>query len=178
MGILDRFSFGNREHKQAARRLRDAVLSAARAPDLYTTGLAADTFDGRFEQVALHGALVMRRLRSTGAEGQALADTLMRELFSVFDYSLRETGVGDTTISRKVRGLGERFYGLARGLDKALKKADDAELSAFVSRNGLAHGTVEAVVQRLRHIDDTLARHSEDEILGGQLDWSIERSND
>ena len=90
---------------------------------LYENGLARDTFDGRFEQVALHGALVLRALRLRGEKKQA--EALVKVIFSGFDHAYRETGVGDSSISRKVRRLGERFYGLARGMNNALQSQNE-----------------------------------------------------
>ena len=132
------------------------VLAGALAAPLYQNGLAKDTFDGRFEQVALHGSLVMIALRTRKAKG--VAEALLDEIFDGFDYAYRETGVGDSSISRKVRKLGERFYGLARGLEKALQAPTDDDLLAFVSRNDLADNKADKLVSYLRSANKRLSQ--------------------
>ena len=119
-GLDERGHARGRGDTAAARAAYECVMAAALDPSLYTGGVAADTFDGRFEMTALFASLAMRRLRHAGAPGRTLADALYRRLFSGFDYALREEGTGDATIAKKVRGLGERFYGLARAVDAGL----------------------------------------------------------
>lgn len=115
-----------------------SVMDAARRSEFFEAGMAPDTREGRFGIVTLHAALIMRRLRDCGAEGRALSDCLYKQLFSSFDYALREEGVGDSSIARKIRGMGEEFFGLARALDQALgSNADDAAIADILSRNGL-----------------------------------------
>lgn len=163
MQLKEFFSPKMRARKQRAKALHERILEGALAPMLYESGLASDTFDGRFEQAALHGALVMRHLREIGPEGKEMAQDLYEAIFDGFDYSYRETGVGDSSISRKVRALGERFFGLARSLDSALESQDDRELQAFVARNDLAAHAADALVGYLRKADKALAR------LGGEV---------
>lgn len=144
-----------RQEKQIAADLYDLVLRGALAPQLYVNHLAEDTFDGRFEQVALHGALVMIALRERKAN--SLSEALMKQIFDGFDYAYRETGVGDSSISRKVRKLGERFYGLARGLETALRSETDDALVAFVDRNALADNSNDLFVSYLRSANKRLS---------------------
>ncbi|MEL6664433.1 MAG: ubiquinol-cytochrome C chaperone family protein, partial [Pseudomonadota bacterium] len=98
---------------EAAKRLADAVFAGARQPGLFLKGYARDDFDGRFQMAALHGGLVMRRLKVLGGEALVVSEKLGEALFDRFDYAYREEGVGDASIARKVRKLGERYFGLA-----------------------------------------------------------------
>lgn len=142
------FSPQRRTERTIAGQLYDVLLSGALNRELYEKGLAKDTFQGRFEQVALHGTLMMRALRERGDHGvsRALSDAI----FAGFDHAYRETGVGDSSISRKVRKLGEQFYGLARGLDQALDSDDQTVLQAFATRNGLENDNGEKLIAYLR----------------------------
>jgi len=171
MGLLDVFSFEKRERRKIATVLRDSTLAAARDPHPYQMGWADDTLDGRFEQVAIHSALLMRRLREEGARGRALAEEFMDQIFSNLDYGLRETGVGDASISRKVRGLGERLYGIARGLDAAFETGDEKGIADFVERNGFASKDVEGFAGHLRHIEVKLAGQTGADLLKGVVVW-------
>jgi len=141
--------------KQAGASLYQSVLRGALDEAIYVSGIGVDTFEGRFEQVALHGALVMRALREKDRMG--VAECLNGEIFAGFDHAYRQTGVGDSSISRKVRKLGERFFGLARGLDQALDAFEDGELEAFVVRNGLAPEAQEKMVNYLRSANKELS---------------------
>ncbi|GAB5457493.1 MAG: ubiquinol-cytochrome C chaperone family protein [Henriciella sp.] len=127
-----------RRRREAARAWHGEINRLARDPELYQSGLAQDTLDGRFEMVTLVTALVLRRLRDLGDPGRKLADSVYREVFSGLDHALREEGVGDASIARKVRGLGERFFGLARAVDAALGSEDEiAALTEVLARNGI-----------------------------------------
>ena len=148
-----------RADRQAGATLYQCVLKGALDETIYLSGLGVDTFQGRFEQVALHGALVMRALRER--EQMGVARCLNEEIFAGFDHAYRQTGVGDSSISRKVRKLGERFYGLARGLDKALDDPKNKELEAFITRNGLAFGEHTRMISYLRSANKDLSTLAE-----------------
>lgn len=160
MQLKQLFSGKKREEERRADALYRFVLDGALRPSLYEHGVAADTFDGRFEQVALHGALLMRHLRRLEEPGRVLAQKLYEKIFSGFDHAYRETGVGDSSISRKVRGLGERFFGLARGLDQALDEdqEESQSLTAFIDRNQLGADKSEDLVFYLRCADKGLSQ--------------------
>ncbi|MEL7231876.1 MAG: ubiquinol-cytochrome C chaperone family protein, partial [Pseudomonadota bacterium] len=100
-----------------ARGWYDAIMAKARDPRPFQIGAVDDTLEGRFAMVSLVSTLVLRALRDVGPEGRELADGVYREVFSGFDYGLREEGVGDSSIARKIRKMGEEFFGLARSLD-------------------------------------------------------------
>lgn len=128
-----------RRRREAARAWHNQIQKLARDPDLFANGLAQDTLDGRFEMLTLVSTLVLRRLRELEKPGRKLADSVYRDIFSGFDHALREEGVGDASIARKVRGLGERFFGLARAVDGALGATDKTSmLTGVIERNGLA----------------------------------------
>ena len=124
MKIFDAFFPARRRRITAAKRWHDWILSTARSPEPYQSGWVQDTRDGRFQMVALISTLVLRRLRDCDAEGRHLADLVYKAVFSDFDYALREEGVGDSSIARKIRRLGEEFFGLARAIDQALSDSD------------------------------------------------------
>lgn len=111
-----------------------AMVDQARAPGFYTDFGVADTVDGRFELLSLHAYLLMRRLRDGGDPGfsQALFDLMFQDM----DDSLRELGVGDTRIPKKVRALAEDFFGRVTAFDTAFAAEDpEAALAHALSRN-------------------------------------------
>jgi cytochrome b pre-mRNA-processing protein 3 len=64
----------------------------------------ADSVDGRFELVVLHLALVIARLdRET--EGAVLVRALIDRFGRDMDDNLREMGVGDLTVPKKMKRM-------------------------------------------------------------------------
>jgi cytochrome b pre-mRNA-processing protein 3 len=115
----------------------EAIVAAARHPVLYADWQVPDTLDGRFDMISLHAFLVLDRLKGTE---QAFRQELVDELFADMDRSLREMGVGDLSVGKKVRKMAEVFYGRIAAYDQALAGPEDA-LEAAVSRNIFPDGT-------------------------------------
>ena len=86
--------------------------------------------------VGLIATLAMRRFREVGSDGKALSKAFSELLFSDFDHSLREHGVGDSSIARRIRKMGEEFFGLASAVDEALEQGGpDKYLAHIIQRN-------------------------------------------
>ncbi len=125
-----------KEHpaKAEARRLLETVSGAARDPALYGAGRAPDTFDGRFQLLALHGAIALRRLRADPAQARLL-QAFTDELFLNFDDGLREAGIGDLSVAKHMKKIGKAFYGRFGAYDEALAAGDRVSLESALSRN-------------------------------------------
>ena len=114
--------------------LYGAIVAQARDPALYRDLGIADTVDGRFESVVLHLVVVLRRMR-TGDDvmreaGQAVFDTFCKDM----DRSLREMGVGDLAVAKRMRKIGEIFYGRSEAYNMALDHRDGAGLAEALLR--------------------------------------------
>jgi cytochrome b pre-mRNA-processing protein 3 len=107
-----------------AARLYDAVVAQARQPAFYAMGGVPDTIDGRFEMIALHTFLVLRRLRTLSGAGEPLAQALVDILFSDMDASLREMGAGDLGVGKRVKRMATAFYGRVAAYESAEKAGD------------------------------------------------------
>lgn len=127
--------FRSKPEKRAAQGLYAEILRQARLPVFYREGAVADTLDGRFDMIALHAILVMRRLGKAGGQGPAVSQALFDLMFLDMDESLREMGVGDLTVPKKVKEMGEAFFGRAAAYRAALDKADRAGLEEALARN-------------------------------------------
>ena len=117
-----------------------AAVAAARAPGFYAIHGVPDTPDGRFDLIALHVFLVLRRLkREQGpAEAQAseLAQALTDLMFADMDRNLREMGVGDLAVGKQVKALAAAFRGRVAAYDAALERSDgDPGLAEALGRN-------------------------------------------
>ena len=122
-------------HERAGFRLYAAAVAAARAQALYQSLGVADTLDGRFDLVCLHAVLLVRRLQREAEPGPALAQAVFDSMFTDMDVSLREMGVGDLSVGRRVRAMWEAFNGRALAYDAALAARDLAALEAALVRN-------------------------------------------
>ena len=107
--IRSLLSAGRRRHERAGFALYTSAVAAARSPFFYT----ADTLDGRFDLVGLHVFLLIDRLRRDPPPGPELAQAVFDAMFADMDVNLREMGVGDLSVGKKVRAMWEAFHGRA-----------------------------------------------------------------
>ncbi len=134
--------------EEDADRLLAAVRVASRQPPMFGDGRIPDTLQGRFEAVTLHAALALFRLRAD--EGAAdLAQVFTDKLFREFDAGLREEGVGDTSVSKRMHKLAGEFYGRAQVYSAAIEAKDRAAFSAALERNiGIAPEFAASLAER------------------------------
>jgi cytochrome b pre-mRNA-processing protein 3 len=119
-----------------ADRLLGAVTEASRRPALFGSGRIPDTMEGRFEAMTLNGALALIRLRSE-AGAETLSQQFTDKLFRLFDAGLREAGVGDLTVPKRMRTLAGSFYGRLDAYAAPIAAGDAPALEAALSRNAL-----------------------------------------
>lgn len=128
-----RHLLGNDGTSPAALALYSAAVLQARRPEFYTEFAVADTLDGRFDMITLHVYLVLRRLRAEGAASRPLSQVLADLMFDDMDQSLRELGVGDMGVGKRVRRMAEAFYGRVAAYDLAMQGAMSGEAGAVES---------------------------------------------
>ena len=165
--------FQPKKNRWAVDRLYQSIQAQALRPDFYFDGGARDNFSGRFEMTCLHGTLVFRRLRRAGGAGKALAQDVFDALFDGFDEALRDIGTGDLSVGKKIRKMGEAFYGRSKAYEDALSREDgDMELGVCLRRNlGIGYGESARFVRYVRSVEDTLARHTDEQLLSGEVNW-------
>ncbi len=122
-------------HERTGFRLYGAAVAAAREPYCYAALGVPDTLDGRFDLIGLQAFLLIHRLRFLPEPGPTLAQAVFDAMFSDMDQALREMGVGDLSVGRRVRTMWEAFHGRARAYEAALQSADPAALPAALARN-------------------------------------------
>jgi cytochrome b pre-mRNA-processing protein 3 len=89
-------------------------------------GRVADSPDGRFELLALHSAILFGRLAKRGEQAEEISQEVFDILFSALDHALRELGVGDISVGKRIRKLAESFYGRMAIYHEALASPDQA----------------------------------------------------
>ncbi|WP_421694300.1 ubiquinol-cytochrome C chaperone family protein [Aestuariivirga sp.] len=109
-------------------------MAAARHPAFYAQWNVPDTLDGRFDMITLHMFLVLDRLKG---KAEAFRQALVDEFFRDMDRSLREMGVGDLGVGKRVRKMAEVLYGRIAAYDKAMTGPDDT-LMQVIARNVFA----------------------------------------
>jgi len=100
------------------------IVTQAREPVFYRDFAVPDTVNGRFDLLVLHLWMVLRRLKSLeGGNGfcQALFDRFCDDM----DGNLREMGVGDLTVPKRMQAFGEAFYGRVAAYDMALQQGQE-----------------------------------------------------
>ena len=128
----------NKKIKDAAYLLFTKIVEQARQPEFYSDWKVADTLDGRFDMIILHVALVVDRLEvNDDNKDMALLIRHVQEvLFDNMDMSLREIGVGDMSVGKKVKIMAEAYYGRAAAYAKAVRSDSVAEsLKPVLIRN-------------------------------------------
>jgi cytochrome b pre-mRNA-processing protein 3 len=152
------------------------IVAKAREPLFYRDLGVPDQVEGRFDLILLHLWMVLRRLRQ-GNSGSDRAQALFDRFCIDMDDNLREMGVGDLTVPKRMQAFGEAFYGRAAAYDVAVsagRETDQEPLAQAICRNILngqgidnAHrlaAYVQATLARLDRLDDAA-------LLGGS--WSF-----
>jgi len=98
-----------RRHERAGHDLYFRAVEAARTPWFYAELGVPDTLDGRFDMVGLHAFLVIRRVQGLRPPGPALAQAVFDAMFSDMDMTLRELGVGDLGVGRRIKAIRRRW---------------------------------------------------------------------
>lgn len=143
---------------EAGEALYAAAVEQARRPALYSKFGTPDTVEGRFEQVAIHVYLILRRLKNDAPGADQVAQKLFDVMFQNFDDSLRELGVGDMSIGRKIRTLAENFYGRVAAYEDALSSAAPKDdLAAALGRNIFENESAEGAVGLAAYVCETAA---------------------
>lgn len=169
----------NSKIKDVAHILFTAIVDQARHSVFYEKWAVADTLDGRFDLITLHVTLVIDRLE--GQRDDKDVATLIRYIQEVFfdnmDMSLREIGVGDMSVGKKVKVMAEAFYGRKAAYQVALREDGKTEaLKAAVIRNIYRDQAPsdEVLSEFVSYIESQiicLSDQSEDSLRAGQVNF-------
>ena len=152
-----------------ASRLYERTSARARAPELFEACGIPDTLDGRFDCLALHAALMIGRLQRE-PDGEALAQAFFDAMFRHLDLTLREIGVQDLGVGRRIKIMAEGLHGRALAYREALA-GGPTPLSEVLRRN--AYGgrppaesePVSRLEARVRRYANRLAARSRENLI-------------
>ena len=95
-----------------------SIVAQSRQEKFYADWGVPDTVTGRFDMISLHLTLLLHRLKGDASAkefSQALVDLFFRDM----DRSVRELGVTDLGVPKKVKAMGNIFYGLLGEIGRA-----------------------------------------------------------
>ena len=121
------------------------LVALARAEPFYAVHGVPDTPEGRLELIILHLVLAVRRLNRDGDPGNLKARAVMEAFVIDMDDCLREMGVGDIMVAKKVKKAAGALYDRIRDYGAALDaKNRDAVTSLFARHLTLEETGAEA----------------------------------
>jgi cytochrome b pre-mRNA-processing protein 3 len=155
-----------------ARAIYRQVAERARRPIFYTLYGVPDTLDGRFEMLCLHAYAVFHGLKGKGADAEALSQAIYDAMFTDLDGSLRELGVADLGVGRRIKTMTEALNGRIQAYDRGFA-GDGAELEQAIRRNVYGTGTpsddqVRGMVAYLRGIRPVFVQASFADLSAGR----------
>jgi len=138
--MFSRFFRRDRRGEGIAALLYGAIVAQARAPTLYAGFGVPDSVEGRFEMIVLHLVLLTRRLKN-GAEAGREAGQRVFDLFCTdMDSSLREMGIGDLSVPKRMREVGEAYFGRAAAYEPGLASGSADLLTESLARTVFPEG--------------------------------------
>jgi cytochrome b pre-mRNA-processing protein 3 len=162
-----------RASKVLIEQLLGEIVAAARRPALYRDLGAPDRADGRFELLALHAGLVLRRLVAIGDLGGDIAQDLVNAFFMHLDDTLREQALSDVSVAKRLRIMKEAFYGRNAAYAAALDSGSRPQLAAALARNvyGAPDGArkADALAKYVDSVDAALAETPLEDFSTGQF---------
>jgi cytochrome b pre-mRNA-processing protein 3 len=159
----------------AAERLHAAAVAQSRAPRLYQDLGAPDTIEGRFEMLSLHVILLLDRLKGASGPLLEVRQTLFDVFVSQLDGAMREMGVGDLAMSKRMRKLGALFYGRLQAYSEAFQALPaTAPLAEVLARTVLVdqETSPEPLAGYVAAVHRSLADHDAEPLLTSTPAWS------
>jgi len=156
-------------HRIAGQALYEAATRQARQPAFYAELSVPDTVEGRFELYTLHVVLLIHRLRGIEGETARVSQALFDAYIQALDDALREMGVGDLAVAKKMRKLGEAFYGRAKAYQTEMEG-----LAALIERTVYAdvdQPSTDRLVGYVQRSVAALASTSVEDVVAARLNW-------
>ena len=119
-------------NRRTAHDIYGAAVAQARQPAFYAEAGIPDTPEGRFEAIVLHLFLVLERLRAEGGSTEATSRAIIERFVTDMDDQMREMGVGDLTVPKKVKKAAAAFYARSGAYRAGLEQTGDEKLTAVV----------------------------------------------
>jgi cytochrome b pre-mRNA-processing protein 3 len=127
--------FRKKPHRELVERLHEKIVAQSRLPAFFLPPYGApDTLVGRFEILSLNAGLVLSRLNQAPQPGPEVSQALADAVFTHFDDALREIGISDVGVPKKMNKLASAFMGRGAAYAQAFEQ-DEMELAGALARN-------------------------------------------
>jgi cytochrome b pre-mRNA-processing protein 3 len=169
--------FKKRNNNRAIVDRQYAALTAAARQPLFYAGLdVPDTVMGRFEMLSAVMILYFRRTKTSATSGQEIAQEIVDAFFQDIDHSIRELGIGDQGVPKRMKKLAGMFYGRLESYAAALDAADRVALAAALRRNIYPQAdaqtpAMDGVATWMIEASSVLAAQSEDVVATGGVSF-------
>jgi cytochrome b pre-mRNA-processing protein 3 len=131
--------------------LYGAIVAQARSATFYADYRVPDTVEGRFDLIVLHLVLLLHRLSGRAEAGRGLGQELFDAFCRDLDANLREMGVGDLAVPKRMQAFAEAFYGRQAAYLAALAAADQRVFEKALARNIFPAGNDTGAAQLARY---------------------------
>lgn len=101
------------------------IVAQSRQPVFYTDMSVPDTVTGRFDMISMHMCLTLWQIRNIQTDKGKFSQEMFDLFFMDMDKNLRELGIGDTSVPKKIKKMGQAFYALLALVAEALESPDD-----------------------------------------------------
>ncbi len=135
MAMFGRLFRRDNDARAIASALYGAIVAQARNPALYRDFGVADTVTGRFEMVTMHMILVLDRVEQVGEATRPLGQQIFDLYVTDMDRSLRELGIGDLGVPKRMKKMAQAFFGRHDAYRQALAAGDAPRLAEAIARN-------------------------------------------
>ncbi|MEP0522253.1 MAG: ubiquinol-cytochrome C chaperone family protein [Hyphomicrobiales bacterium] len=138
--MLRKFFKTKQSNDTVIRGIYGEIVAQARHTSFYEDFGVPDTLDGRFNMIVLHNFLLFRRLKDVDEATRAVSQDVFDMFRLDMDRSLRELGVGDTTVPKRMKKMMQVFYGRTDAYEEALNaEQPKPDLVDALSRNILSY---------------------------------------
>lgn len=164
-----RLPFMRKKQDNITPQLYQQLVKQARDPWFYTIVGIDDTQQGRFEVICLHMYMVLSRMKAHKEQSQKLFDYFFLDM----DRTLREMGVGDLAVGKKIKSMLKLFY---YRVEKYQENPNDYThaLDLFFKERAFQFNLMDAYIKKqLKHLE----KLSDDKLLTGHLTWNNEEDN-
>ncbi len=164
-----------RSETSNSEKLYGAIVAQTRLPVFYRDLGVPDNLEGRFGLLSLHLFTLLHRLKREGADGLALAQHLVDRFSQDMETVLRELGVSDVRIPKRMRNLAAAARGQLEAYDEAFA-AGEAPLAAAITaalslRSDTAESSNKALTSYLMRCVTELERQPLTLLQQGALDF-------
>lgn len=168
--------FRKRTDTESVYAVYSAIVAQSRQPQFYADWSVPDTVTGRFDMISLHLVLLFRRLRGDDPGQREFAQAVFDLFFKDMDSSLREMGVTDIGVPKKIQKMGNLFFGLLAAINQAMDAHDAAALRAVLTRNVYDEAETEGAARLADYLvnaDRALAAQPVEAIRAGVLTFEV-----